>query len=255
MLEVKTVSAGYGSLQILSEVSFSAKEGEITVVVGPNGSGKSTLLKTIFGLTRLYSGEVIFDGHKVSGLPTHRIARMGLAYLPQVESVFPNLTVRENLKMAGYTVDESDLAYRIEQVSQMFPILQERKNRKSNLLSGGERQMLAMSMALIRSPSLIMFDEPTANLAPKIALFVLSQIVEIRDKLGLTIVLVEQNARKALEIGNRALLLVSGRSVYEGGAQDLLSNPELGRLYLGIGLEQKRVAEKPESLDTTQTKR
>ena len=252
MLEVRTLSAGYGSLQILSEVSLSAREGQITVIVGPNGSGKSTLLKSIFGLTRVYSGEIVFDGQNLAGLPPHKIARNGVAYLPQVESVFPTLTIRENLKMAGYTVKATELTDRISQVSEMFPILQERKARRAHELSGGERQMLAMSMALVRNPRLIMLDEPTANLAPKIAAFVLSKIVEIRDKMSLTVVLVEQNAKKALEIADRACLLVSGRSIFEDGAKALLSHPELGKLYLGVALgkqdEKKQVS--TESSDT-----
>jgi len=237
LLEVKKISAGYGSLQILAEVSLSAKDKQITVIVGPNGSGKSTLLKSVFGLTRIYSGEIAFDGKIITGLPTHKIARMGIAYLPQVESVFPSLTIRENLRMAGYTVNGPNLEAQIKQVSEMFPILQEARNRKASLLSGGERQMLAMAMALIRDPRLIMFDEPTANLSPKLALLVLSKIVEIRDRLGVTVILVEQNARKALEIGNRTYLLASGRCMFEGKPEELLAHPELSRLCLGLGIE------------------
>jgi branched-chain amino acid transport system ATP-binding protein len=243
MLEVRNLTAGYGSLQILSEMSLSASGGKITAVVGPNGSGKSTLLKSIFGLTKIHSGEIIFDGQDLVGLPPYKIARNGISYLPQVESVFPTLTVEENLKMAGYTVPSRELNEKVEQISEMFPVLESHGKKKANLLSGGERQMLAMGMALTRSPKLIMFDEPTANLAPKIALSVLAKIVEVRDKLGPTIILVEQNARKALEIGERACLLVSGRTAFEGSARDLLAHPELGRLYLGVGVREAKGTE------------
>lgn len=242
MLEVKDVSAGYGSIQILSDVSLCATKGEMTVIVGPNGSGKSTLLKTIFGLTRVYSGRIVFDGKDVTGMPPHKIARSGIAYLPQVESVFPSLSVMENLRMAGYTLDPKVVKERIEEVSTMFPIIKEFESKRSKYLSGGERQMLAMAMALLRRPRLMMLDEPTGNLSPKIALFVLSKITEIRDRYGPSMLLVEQNARKALEIGDRACLMVSGKTVFQGGVKELLEHPELGRLYLGVAAKREEKA-------------
>jgi branched-chain amino acid transport system ATP-binding protein len=235
MLEVKKLSAGYGTLHILSEVSMSARSNEITVIVGPNGSGKSTLLKSIFGLTNIYSGEITLDGFSLVGLPPHTIARKGIAYLPQTQNIFPTLTVEENLKMAGYTVRATDLQARVSEVAEMFPIVKDRMKRKAWQLSGGERQMLAMSMALLRRPKLMLMDEPTGALAPKIALSVLTKITEIREKLGIAMVLVEQNAKRALETGDRTCLMVSGRTAFEGGAKELLANPQLGRLYLGVG--------------------
>lgn len=235
MLEVNQVSAGYGSLQILSEVSMTTNKNEIMVVVGPNGSGKSTLLKTIFGLTNVYSGKITVDNIDLVALPPHRIARQGIAYLPQVQNIFPGLTVKENLHMAGYTVHSKGLDERIDDVSEMFPIIRDRLHKRSGQLSGGERQMLAMSMALLRRPKLMLMDEPTGALAPKLALAVLEKVKEARDKFGLGIVLVEQNTRRALETGDRACLMVSGRTVFEGQAKDLLGNPELGRMYLGVG--------------------
>ncbi len=255
MLEVRNLSAGYGTLHILSDVSMSAKKNEITVIVGPNGSGKSTLLKSIFGLTNIYSGEISVDGFNLVGLPPHTVARSGIAYLPQVQNIFPTLTVEENLKMAGYTVESAELRDRISEVSQMFPIILERMKRKSGQLSGGERQMLAMSMALLRRPKLMLMDEPTGALAPKIALSVLAKITEIREKLGIAMVLVEQNARRALETGNRACLMVSGRTTFEGPANELLANPQLGRLYLGIGvIDGEEVGEKGDIMPKTPEK-
>jgi len=235
LLQVRNLSAGYGTLHILSDASMTAKPDEITVIVGPNGSGKSTLLKSIFGLTNIYSGRIAMDGFNLAGLPPHIIARQGIAYLPQTQNIFPTLTVQENLKMAGYIVGETELRARVSEVTEMFPIVRERMKKKASQLSGGERQMVAMSMALLRRPKLMLMDEPTGALAPKIALSVLAKIVEIREKLGIAMVLVEQNARRALETGDRACLMVSGHTAFEGSAKELLANPQLGKLYLGIG--------------------
>lgn len=234
MLSVESLSAGYGKLHILSDINFRAEEKEITVIVGPNGSGKSTLLKTIAGLTTIYSGNIALDGTKLSGLPAYEIAKRGLAYLPQTESVFTQLSVEENFKMAGYTVPKSDYGSRVKIGTDMFPQLSNYLKSKVQNLSGGERQMVAMTMALIRKPKVIMFDEPTANLSPKLATEVLRKVADLPVTLGLTVVLVEQNAKKALEIGQRAYLLVSGKKVFEGSARELLQHEELSRMYLGL---------------------
>ncbi len=234
MLSVQDVSAGYGRLQILNDVSIEADKAQITVVVGPNGSGKSTLLKTVAGLTTLFRGTIIFDSERISGLPSFRIARKGLAYLPQTESVFTQLTVSENMKMASYTVPKEEFDSRLQSALEMFPQLNSYMHQKVDRLSGGERQMVAMSMALIRKPKMIMFDEPTANLSPKLATQVLKNIESLAKNLGMGVVLVEQNARRALEIGDKAYLLVSGRKVFEGGAKELLEHQELAQMYLGL---------------------
>jgi len=234
MLTVQNVSAGYGKLQILSDVSLEAHPREVTVIVGPNGSGKSTLLKTISGLTTLYQGNVLFDGKIISGLAPHEIARIGLAYLPQTESVFTHLTVKENFRMAGYTVEQEDYQSRLDESMGLFPRLSEYMGTKVSNLSGGERQMVAMTMAMIRKPKMIMLDEPTGNLAPKIATQVLETIRALARDLGLAVILVEQNARRALEMGDKAYLLVGGRKVFEGRATELLAHQELARLYLGL---------------------
>ncbi|MBO3803155.1 MAG: ABC transporter ATP-binding protein [Candidatus Brockarchaeota archaeon] len=210
-------------------------DGEITVLVGPNGSGKSTLLKTIMGITDLYSGGVFYDGTKINGLPTHEITKLGIAYLPQVNSTFSNLTVRENLVMAGYVLGKEEADERVRKALEDFPVLKGYASRKAATLSGGERQMLAMAMALTRKPKVMLFDEPTASLSPKVALEVLGEIRALKEERGMTIVLAEQNARRALEMGDRAILLVGGKVAYEGSSKELLEHKELGRVYLGIG--------------------
>lgn len=238
MLLVNGVSAGYGTLQILNNVSIEAKPNQITVIVGPNGSGKSTLLKTIAGLTNLYTGSISLDGKTISYEPPHEIAKMGVAYLPQTESTFTLLTVAENLRMAGYTVDPVDFEERLRNTLLLFPKLTNYMNTKVASLSGGERQMVAMTMALLRKPSLILFDEPTANLAPIIATQVLNTISYISKDPGLTTLLVEQNATRALQIGQYAYLLASGKVIFQGTCKELLEHKELGRLYLGLGMSQ-----------------
>ena len=234
MITIEKLNAGYGRLHILFDIDMHIGEKLITVIVGPNGSGKSTLLKSIFGIAKIYSGSIKFNGEEITGLAPHQIARRGIAYLPQTDNVFANLTVRENLMMASYTLDKETARERIDNVIELFPVLKKYMGRKSGTLSGGERQMLAMAMALIREPKVMMFDEPTGNLAPKLALEVLEKIKQLRDELGITIILVEQNARRALELGDKAYLLVSGRVSFEGEPRDLLEHAELSKLYLGI---------------------
>ncbi len=238
MLKVDHISAGYGNIQVLNDVSLEAQPNRITVIVGPNGSGKSTLLKTIAGLTSIYQGQVMLDNKIVSKLPPHEIARLGIAYLPQTESTFTRLTVSENFKMAGYSVDHEDFRERLEKALAIFPKLTSYMNTKVSHLSGGERQMVAMSMALLRKPNTIMFDEPTANLAPIVATQVLNTITYLAQDSDITILLVEQNATRALQIGHSAYLLVNGTTIFQGTAKALLEHPELGRLYLGLTVPQ-----------------
>ncbi|RFA96157.1 ABC transporter ATP-binding protein [Pyrobaculum aerophilum] len=233
MLSVKQLNAGYGKFQILFDVNIEAPPNAITTLLGPNGSGKSTLLKTIFGLTSVYSGEVWYNGTNITKLPPHERAKLGLAYLPQVGSTFNELTVEENLKMAAYTLPPEEYRERLEEVFSMFPILREFRKRRAGSLSGGQRQMLAIAMALMRKAKFIMLDEPTAMLAPKVAYEIAETIVELKRR-GITVLLAEQNALLALEIADKAYLLVSGRVVFEGKPKELLENPELGKMYLGL---------------------
>jgi branched-chain amino acid transport system ATP-binding protein len=234
ILVAEALSSGYGKFQVLFDVSFRVYENEILAVVGPNGSGKSTLLKTVFGLTTIYSGSVIYRGRDITRLPPYVKARIGVAYLPQTDNVFAELTVKENLLMAAYTLEESEARDRIEEVLNLYPVLKERLSYKARSLSGGERQMLALAMTLVRRPDIILLDEPTANLAPVVARHLLKKISMLRDEMKKTIVLVEQNARAALELGDRALLMVSGRVSYEGPSESLLQDVELGKRYLGL---------------------
>lgn len=234
IIHVDALSAGYENSHILFGVDFEAKEKEITIVIGPNGSGKSTLIKSIFGLCTVYSGQITVHEKNITGMVPHRVAREKIAYMPQVNNVFANLTIRENLIMAGYTVEPRTVSDRMPDIFEAFPVLKRYENSKADTLSGGERQMLGMGMALIRKPTVMMFDEPTAGLAPKLAHEVLDKIKQLRDDFGITIVLVEQNVRRALKFGDWVYLLAGGKNVFSGTPDELLGNPELGKLYLGI---------------------
>lgn len=233
MLKVNEIYSGYGKLQILNGISIEAKPQEITVIIGPNGSGKSTLLKTVCGLTQIYGGTITLNGKTLSGMAPHEIAKHGVAYLPQTQNVFVNFTILENLRMAAYTLNNQEYPTRLKEVLGAFPKLTEYSHAKASNLSGGERQMLAMAAALIRRPEVMMFDEPTGSLAPKLANQVLSIISSLAHEAKLTVLLAEQNAKRALEIGDRAYLLVSGAKAFEGKARELLEHPDLGKLYLG----------------------
>ncbi len=234
IIQVDALNSGYVNSHVLFGVDFEAKEKEITVVVGPNGSGKSTLLKSIFGLCAIYSGEISFNGRNITGLAPHVVARKKIAYLPQVNNVFSNLTIKENLSMASYTLDSKTFSKRVPEIFETFPALKKFEKSKADTLSGGERQMLAMAMALIRQPKVMLFDEPTASLSPKLADEVLSKIKQMRDEFGITVILVEQNVKRALKLGDYVYLLANGKGVFKGLPEELLAHPELGKLYLGI---------------------
>jgi len=234
MIRAKGINAGYGQAQVLFDFNFDVLEREKIAIIGPNGSGKSTLLKTLMGLTTLYSGVVEFDGKDISKLEPYERARLGLAYLPQVGSTFENLTITENLRMAGYTINKIDRSERMEEVLDIFPILKNYVDEKAKVLSGGMRQMLATSIALMRRPKLMMFDEPTANLAPNLAEEVLERLIGIEEQLGITVIFVEQNATMVLEVCDKAYLLANGRVNYTGDAKKLLENPRFGQIFLGI---------------------
>jgi len=234
VIEVKGVNAGYGPLHIIFDIDMTFKDREVTCIIGPNGSGKSTLLKTIFGLTKVYSGAIRCGDSVITKLPPHEIARRGIAYLPQTDNVFGNLSVAENLWLASYTLDPGSSKETIRNVVSLFPVLNDFMGKSAGLLSGGERQMLALCMALIRKPQVIMLDEPTANLAPKMAKQLVNNVKMLRDDLKLTVILVEQNAKLALDLSDHAFIMGSGRKIAEGEPGDLLKSPDFNKMLLGI---------------------
>ncbi|WP_456418694.1 branched-chain amino acid ABC transporter ATP-binding protein [Methanocaldococcus infernus] len=234
MIDVKNLNAGYGKLQILFNVNAKIRERKITTIVGPNGSGKSTFLKTLFGLTTIYSGEIIYKNKNIERVPPYKKARMGIAFLPQTNNVFSNLTVEENLKIAGYILPKEKLKERVELALNVFPELRDLLKRKAGSLSGGQRQFLAMAMAIVRDANVLMLDEPTAQLSPKLAEVIFSKITEMRDEYGITVLLVEQNAKRALEISDFGYMFVSGRVALEGKAEDVLNHEKFKEYSLGI---------------------
>ncbi len=236
MLETKKLSAGYKELHVLFDIDFKAERNKITAVVGPNGSGKSTLLKSIFGFTKIYNGEVIFEGKNVTDLPPHEKTKLGIAYLPQTDNVFTNLTVYENLVISGYILDEEEFIDGLELALSIFPELKDKMKRRAGMLSGGERQFLAIATALIRKAKLLMLDEPTAMLSPKFATQIFDRIISMRDELKLTIILVEQNVIKALEISDNAFMLIGGKVAFSGKSDDLLTHEKFEKFVVGYTL-------------------
>jgi neutral amino acid transport system ATP-binding protein len=234
LLEVKSVRAGYiPGVDILNGIDFRIDAGELVTVIGGNGAGKSTLAKTIFGLLVPHTGEITFQGEKISGLKSDRIVQRGLCYVPQIANVFRSLTIEENLEMGGF-LGKIDLKAAKSRIFEMFPRLAERRKQRAGTLSGGERQMLAMGKALMLSPKLLLLDEPSAALSPLFVTDVLKQIKAINDA-GTAIVLVEQNAKKALAICDRGYVLDTGIAKFEGTGADLLHDPKVIESYLGVG--------------------
>ena len=231
LLDVAGVVAGYGETEILHGVSMSVDQGEVVTIIGPNGCGKSTLMKAIVGLVRVRTGTVCFQERDISGQPPERIVRNGLCYVPQSNNVFPTLTIRENLEMGAF-VRNDDHRGRIEEMFQLFPDLAQRPGQRAGSLSGGQRQMLAIARALMLDPVLLLLDEPSAGLSPAMMDHVFERIREINES-GVAVLLVEQNAREALNMSDRGYVLVAGENRLEDTGKDLLDNPEVARLYLG----------------------
>jgi ABC-type branched-subunit amino acid transport system ATPase component len=231
VLRVERVSAGYEQMEILHDVSIEVRPGEIVTLIGPNGAGKSTLMKTVFGLLRPRSGTIQLEGHDITGLAPSALVRRGISYVPQVENVFPSLTVEENLEM-GAVVRSDDFRPRLEEVLALFPNLRSKRRLKTGGLSGGERQMVAMGWALMLDPRLLLLDEPSAGLSPVLVDTVFEKIEAI-NRGGVAILLVEQSAREALRRSHRGYLLAGGQVRLEGPGPALLENPDVARLYLG----------------------
>lgn len=233
LLEVENVYAGYvKDLDILQGVNFQIYPGELVAVIGPNGAGKSTLAKTIFGLLTPHQGKITFKGKSIAGLKSDQIVQRGMCYVPQIANVFPTLTVEENLEMGAFIRNDS-LQPLKDNIYTTFPVLAQRRRQRAGTLSGGQRQMLAMGRALMLQPSLLLLDEPSAALSPILVNNVFEQIRQINSG-GTAIVLVEQNARKALEMADRGYVLEAGRDRFSGPGSDLLNDPKVGELYLGV---------------------
>lgn len=234
LLQLENVAAGYGAgPNILNGVSLTIEAGMTYCVIGPNGAGKSTLLKTICGLLKPRSGNIAFKGEAINGLRPDQILHKGICFIPQDSSLFPDMTVRENLVMGGYIEpDRARLDKRMEVILEMFPILKERISQRAKTLSGGEQQMLAMGRAMMLEPPLLMVDEPSLGLAPKVAQQIFDTIRQFK-RLGMTILLVEQNARKGLECADWGYVLDLGINRFEGPADTILSDPRIQELYLG----------------------
>ena len=233
MLEIKDLKVSYGMIQAIKGISFEVNKGEVIALIGANGAGKTTILHTITGLLNADSGSVTYEGKDITRMPGHKIVSMGIAHVPEGRRVFANMTVLQNLKLGAYTrKDKAEIAETLEMVYTRFPRLKERKNQLAGTLSGGEQQMLAMGRALMSHPQIILMDEPSMGLSP---IFVneIFDIIEEVSKSGTTVLLVEQNAKKALSIADRAYVLETGNIVLEGKASELLDNDSIKKAYLG----------------------
>jgi branched-chain amino acid transport system ATP-binding protein len=240
MLSIRNLDAGYGTLNVLRRVSLHVNPGEIVTIIGANGAGKTTLLKTITGLIRAQSGEILFQGQDIGRTPPEQIVFRGCSLVPEGRQVFASMPVKENL-LLGASVryrkeSNDDIHHDLDHVYSLFPLLEQREHQLAGTLSGGEQQMLAIGRALMARPSLVMLDEPSMGLAPLLVKEIFKIIRKIREE-GNTVLLVEQNARSALKIANRGYVLETGRIILEGPAEDLLANREVQRAYLGKDLE------------------
>lgn len=233
MLEIKNLEVYYGVIQAIKGVSFEVNEGEVIALIGANGAGKTTILHTVTGLLEAQKGSVIFDGKDITKVPAHKIVSMGMAHVPEGRRVFANLSVLQNLKMGAYTrKDKNEIEESLQNVYKRFPRLKERQNQLAGTLSGGEQQMLAMGRALMSHPKIILMDEPSMGLSPIFVNEIFDIIKEVSAG-GTTVLLVEQNAKKALSISDRAYVLETGNIVLCGKADDLLNNDSIKKAYLG----------------------
>ncbi|SIO85419.1 ABC transporter ATP-binding protein [Nocardiopsis sp. JB363] len=232
LLSAREIVAGYvPGVNILNGCTLTLTEGEVVAIIGPNGAGKSTLIKTIFGLIPVRDGSLTLRGSSIAGLPAHSLVERGVGYVPQTRNVFPSLTIEENLQMGAFLRPRS-YAERFAVVSELFPLLGKRRRAKAGSLSGGERQMVAMGRALMMNPSVLLLDEPTAGLSPIYQEEVFQRVKEVNST-GVSVVMVEQNARRCLQICDRGYVLDQGRNAYTGTGRDLLNDPNVIELYLG----------------------
>jgi branched-chain amino acid transport system ATP-binding protein len=231
VLEARDVVGGYGDLDILKGASARVDAGEVVCILGPNGAGKTTLLRAMFGMIKIRGGQVLLQGRDITGMPPDRVVAQGVAYVPQIQNVFATMTVAENLEMGAYLRDD-DLAKTLARVHDLFPVLRERAAEKVGRMSGGQRQMVALGRALMLDPSVLLLDEPSAGLAPKLQGQVFESVRAIAAA-GTPVLLVEQNVKRALSVSDRGYVLETGKNRYEGRGADLLSDDRVARLYLG----------------------
>lgn len=233
LLEIKDLEVNYGVIKAIKGVSFDVNEGEIIALIGANGAGKTTILHTITGLIQAKKGSIVFDGKELTKTPPHKIVSMGMAHVPEGRRIFQQLSVLENLKLGAYTrKDKSEIASTLKMVYERFPRLEERKNQVAGTLSGGEQQMLAMGRALMSKPRIILMDEPSMGLSPLLVSEIFD-IIKVINESGTTVLLVEQNAKKALSIADRAYVLETGKITLSGDAKDLINDESVRKAYLG----------------------
>ena len=235
MLKLNGIHTFYGPIEALRGVDIEVKQGEIVSLIGNNGAGKSTTLMTISGILKPEAGDIIFEGKSIMGIPPHRIVEMGISQVPEGRRIFPRLTIKENLEMGAYTkfkVQSSEFKVQLDKIFELFPVLKERQKQPGGTLSGGEQQMLAIGRALMSNPKLLLLDEPSLGLAPIIVSKIFRTIKEINRE-GVTVLLVEQNARAALKLSNRGYVLENGNVALEGTADKLLNNEQVRMAYLG----------------------
>jgi branched-chain amino acid transport system ATP-binding protein len=232
LLSINGLRSGYGKIEVLHDVALGIAQGQIVTLIGANGAGKTTLLKTISGLLRPGAGSITFDGKSIARRPPHKIVGLGISHVPEGRAILKRMTVIDNLRMGAYVRNDSEIADDIEAVLARFPVLSERRLQIAGTLSGGEQQMLAIGRALVARPRLLLFDEPSLGLAPKIVSQIFLTLRELKNE-GKTILLVEQNARQALRVADHGYVLERGRIVYSGSGEELLNMPEVQRTYLG----------------------
>jgi len=234
MLAVENVSAGYGMIQILWDVSFKIKEKEIVSIIGPNGAGKTTLVKTIMGLLPAKTGTIQFKGENIENLPPYEIVKKKISLIPEGRDIFPRMTVEENILLGAYTInDKQQVKESQERIYQLFPVLRKKEKSLAQTLSGGEQQMLVIGRSMMSSPELLILDEPSLGLAPIIVAKVLDTLRQINDE-GVAVLLVEQNIRDSLNIADRAYVLEEGKIIIEGEGREMLSNDHIKEVYLGL---------------------
>ncbi|MEM3095839.1 MAG: ABC transporter ATP-binding protein [Nitrososphaerota archaeon] len=232
LFSINELVAGYGKIAIVQNFTMNVSNNELVAVIGPNGSGKSTVFKAVFGLAKIMAGRVFFDGEDITNLRGDLIVKRGIGYLPQIRNVFTTMTIAENLEL-GYMSKRKSLEQMLEKVYNLFPFLKERAGEKAGVLSGGQRQILSLAKTMMSEPQMLILDEPTAGLSPKAATAMMRYIQQLRND-GVSVIIIEQNVRRALQVADKVYVLASGRKVFEGKPDDIASDEELASIYLGL---------------------